>query len=166
MPFLSQTARTRVKWHRRALTASFADASPAMIWRWNRDELPTGFVLRSENGQLHLRQRDAAGEESTLAVFPSATAAARALDLLSRSLLGGPSFGRILTTLLAILGVLVSCLLVVGYWDEQHGQAVAAKNSRAPAPALMAGPAPVAPTAPAPTTPVPGTPVDVDQVYK
>ena len=169
MPFSPQTARTRVRWHHKALTASFADASPAMIWRWNRDELPAGFVLRAENGQMHLRQSDAEGAESTLAIFSSATAAERALTLLSKNLLGGSIFLQALVTLLAGLGAVLLGLVAYIYWHQYHMQAIAVRNGPTPMQARSAGaaPIPVAPAgAPAPTTPVPGTPVDVDQIYK
>jgi hypothetical protein len=171
MSLFSRSLKTRVKWSRDALTASFADASPAMIWRWNRHELPAGFVLRTENGQTHLCQHNAAGAESTLAVFTSAAVAERAIDLLSQNLLGRRSSWRWLVWLLAVIGALLLCAIAYGYLFMHLARPLApsAVQSRTAAGLGQAVPQarPVAPAAaPAPTAPVPGTPVDVDQIYK
>ncbi len=171
MPLFSRPMKTRVKWNRDALTASFADASPAMIWRWNRHELPAGFVLRNQNGQTHLCQHDAAGAESTLAVFTSAAVAEHAIDQLSQNLLGRRSSWRWLVWLLAVIGTLLLGAIAYGYLF-MHLATPAARGAVLPRTAAGPGQAvpqarPVAPAAaPAPTGPVPGTPVDVDQIYK
>ena len=170
MPLFPRPAKTRVKWHRHALTASFADASPAMIWRWNRHELPAGFMLHSENGRVQLRQHDAAGAASTLAVFSTVAGAERALDLLSQNLLGRGSTWRWLVWLFAIIGVLAAAIVAYGYLSFYRASAPrpAAVQQRAAAGPGQAVPAarPAAPAAPAPAAPVPGVPVDVDQLYK
>ena len=170
MPLFPRPLRTRVKWHRHALTASFADALPAMIWRWNRHELPAGFVLRNEQGQVHLRQHDAAGAEATLAVFPTAAKAEQALHLLSQNLLGPRSWWHWLFWLFAFIGLLTAGALAVGYVDT-HRALVARPSAAGTAPPRAAGGtapamAPALPAAQAPVAPVPGTPVDVDQIYK
>ena len=165
MKFFSTAPKTRVKWHHKALTASFADATPAMIWRWNREELPAGFVLRHEGGQLHLRQSQSDGE-TTLAVFNDTVAAERALSLLSESLLGRFGFWRLLVYSLATLGLLTLCLIayrqIYVYQAGSRNVAVAAPV-RAPA---MPAAAPTPAQPPAPAAPTPGQPVDVDSVYK
>ena len=180
MPLFPSAARTRVKWHHHALTASFGDASPARICRWKQDELPEGFTLRPVDGQMHLLQTGPEKEESTIAVFPSAIAAERALDLLSQNLLGPSGFGKIITRIFAVIGLLV--ILAFGgriVWNAQNDyrlQHAAAQNmsggaqpSRGAAlpPAGIPGlTGSVPPAPPAAAQPVPGQPFDADQMYK
>ena len=165
-PYAS-SGKTRVKWHRKALTASFGDATPAVLWRWAVAELPTGFTLRHEQGQMHLLQSKPGLGESTVAVFSSPAAAERALHLLSRGLLGGNTFVRVLKNILVALGIffllLLAFLTLRNFAQQSATTEAAAPAQTAAAPAQPAAQAPAAPAQP--VTPAPGTPVDVDQVY-
>jgi hypothetical protein len=172
VPLFPVPVRTRVKWHGKALTASFGDASPAIVWRWTPDELPANFALRGENGQTHLLQNKPGSGESTIAIFASATAAERALYLLSKALLGPISIWRVIIGILAVIGLL---LLSVCYFIYHTGtQMIHARQALGGGvPPAAAGPAKTAAAIPAarpsqagPAAPVPGAPMDADQLYK